>query len=344
MACSLFALCSVFSWYPVRRSAGGYGPDWNQALAWELLRWNLWAPLAGLILRWERRLPSWRPARARIAILYGGALLVAPAIHSALLVAIYFPFVAGHVAAFLRYRSFVLVTDYLTGIVVCGLVLGLAHARGYYLRLREEELRTSHLETQLAQAQLEALKMQLHPHFLFNTLHAISALQTEDPDGAQSMMARLADFLRLTLENSGVHEVRLEREVDFLSRYLEIERVRFPRLAVSLDIDPGTLDASVPNLILQPIVENAIRHGIAATAAPGRIEIGSARRGESLLLRVRDTGPGLGGNGHSAEGIGLRNTRARLDRMYGDASRLSLDNVAGGGLEVTIEMPFVNRQ
>ena len=341
VACSLFALCSVFAWYPVRRSVGGYGPDWNQALLWELLRWNLWVPLAAVILWCERRLSSWQSNRVHATLLYGAALLIFPVIHSVLLTAIYFPITSAHIAGFFRYRFFVLIADFLTGVVVCGLVLGLAHARSNYVQLRDEEVRTSRLEVQLAQAQLEALKMQLHPHFLFNTLNAISALQTEDADAAQRMMARLADFLRLTLENSGVQEVTLKREVDFLSRYLEIERIRFPnRLTVRMDVDPATLDARVPNLILQPIVENAIRHGIAATAAPGRVEIGATKQAQSLLLRVRDTGPGLVGNGSSTEGIGLRNTRARLERLYGDTSDVSLENCAGGGLQVTIKIPF----
>jgi len=340
-ACSLFAICSVFTWYPARRSVSGYGPDWNQALAWELLRWNLWVPLAALILWCERRWPSSRAGRSQLPILYVASLVVFPAMHTLLLAGIYFPIASVNVAGFLRYRSFVLITDLLTGVVVCALVLGLAHARSYYVRLRDEELRASRLEAQLAQAELEALKMQLHPHFLFNTLNAISALQTDDAEGAQRMMARLADFLRLTLENSGVQEVALRREVDFLTRYLEIERIRFPhRLTVRMDVDPVALDARVPNLILQPIVENAIRHGIAASAAPGQVEIRATRQNQSLILRVRDTGPGLVQNGNSSEGIGLRNTRARLDRLYGSESDLSFENCASGGLEVKITIPF----
>jgi len=195
----------------------------------------------------------------------------------------------------------------------------------------------------------------------------VAALQLEDPETARRMLVRLSDFLRATLENAGVHEVSLEREVDFVSRYLEIERVRFPkRLAVEIRIDPGTRDALVPNLILQPIVENAIRHGIAAKACAGRVEIHARRRNGSLQLRVRDTGPGLNGanpqalhlvcggrngrghdgSGHNGgysggyNGRGLAITRARLERTYGAASRLSLRNAPGGGLEVEIEIPF----
>jgi signal transduction histidine kinase len=332
LACSLFAFASVFGWYPARHAASGYGPDWYQALLWELVRWNLWLPLAAVIMRWARR--------PRAILWHCVAGLSFPALHSVLLIAIYAPLSPVRISTFWRYRSFIVFADFLTGIIVCVLILGLAHARNYYVQFRDEELKAYHLEAQLAQAQLEALKMQLHPHFLFNTLNAISALQTENLEAAQRMVVRLSEFLRLTLENSGVQEVTVEREVDFLSRYLEIERIRFPaRLTVGMHIEPDTLGAQVPNLILQPIVENAIRHGIAAYAAPGRVDISTSKRDKSLFLSVRDTGPGLKSNG--TEGIGLTNTRARLQRLYGSKSRLSLENAVGGGLEVTIEIPFV---
>jgi two-component system LytT family sensor kinase len=271
-------------------------------------------------------------------IRHAASALFFPALHIALLLAAYFPFSPAGLVALLRHRAYVLIPDYLTGIVICGLMLGLAHAW-------REQARAAQLETQLAQAQLEALKMQLHPHFLFNTLNAVAALQLEDPETARRMLVRLSDFLRATLENAGVHEVSLSREVDFVSRYLEIERVRFPKkLAVEIEIDPGARDALVPNLILQPIVENAIRHGIAAKACAGRVQIQAGRRNGSLQLRVRDTGPGLNGapqpvgGGHSGRGLAI--TRARLERMYGAAACLSLRNAPGGGLEVEIEIPF----
>jgi len=320
---SAFAVCNAYSWYPARHMAAGYSPAWWQAVAWELFRWNLWLPIAALVMQLQDRLHMRRAAALAVS------MLLFPLLHTVLLTALYFSAAPpGVVTMFLRYRSFVLFADFLSGIVVCGMVLGLAHAR-----------RATRLEAQLARAQLDALRMQLHPHFLFNTLHAISALQTEDPETAQRMLVRLADFLRLTLENSAVQEVSLRREIDFLSRYLEIERMRFPqRLAVEFAVDPAMLDARVPNLILQPIVENAIRHGIAAKASPGRLEVGASRRNGSLLLRVRDTGPGL--TAPPTEGIGLANTRERLGRLYGTASRLSLENAPGGGLEVIIEIPL----
>ena len=227
---------------------------------------------------------------------------------------------------------------------IYGLLLLLNQVFRYYRRFREGELRSSQLETQLTQAQLQALKMQLHPHFLFNTLHSISALIRRDPDAADKMIARLGDFLRLTLENSGAQEVSLQKELEFLKCYLEIERVRFrDRLTTRLDIEPRALDASVPNLILQPIVENAIRHGVAPRSAPGHVEI-SAKRGErALRIQVRDNGPGLSAitapDDGFREGLGLTNTRARLARLYGAAHRFELEDAPGGGLLVTLEIP-----
>jgi sensor histidine kinase YesM len=203
------------------------------------------------------------------------------------------------------------------------------------------------LEGQLSQAQLQALKMQLHPHFLFNTLHSISALLNKDKEAARQMIARLGDFLRLTLENSGAQEVTLQQEIEFLVCYLEIQRIRFQdRLTTSLDVEAEALDAQVPNLILQPIVENAIRHGISQRSTPGRIEIQAKHRNGVLRIQVRDNGPGLPVNrSHEKlfqKGLGLANTQTRLERLYGGEHRFELTNDPAGGLIVTLEIPAPN--
>src|SRR5215469_11883075 len=211
----------------------------------------------------------------------------------------------------------------------------------YYSRYREGELRAAHLSAQLAEAQLQALRMQLHPHFLFNTLNAISTLVHKDPEIADRMIARLSDLLRLTLENVGVQEVRLAQELEFLDRYLEIERMRFPdRLEVRMRIAPETLDARAPYLILQPLVENAIRHGIAPRSTPGTVEIRSECKDGRLILEVRDDGPGISPDRILKDGVGISSTRARLERLYGAAHQLELRNAAEGGLVVTLAMPF----
>jgi two-component system, LytTR family, sensor kinase len=227
---------------------------------------------------------------------------------------------------------------------IYGLILLLNQVFRYYRRYREGELRASQLENRLTHAQLQALKMQLHPHFLFNTLHSISALLHRDPETADRMIARLGDFLRLTLDNSGAQEVSLQKELEFLKCYLDIERVRFQdRLTTSLDVEPRALDSRVPNLILQPIVENALRHGLSQRAAPGHLEISAKRDNGSLRIQVKDNGPGLsaitGSKTNKREGLGLSNTKARLEQLYGAAHRFSIENAPGGGLVVTLEIP-----
>jgi signal transduction histidine kinase len=220
-------------------------------------------------------------------------------------------------------------------------ILALAHVLNYYRQLRERELRSSQLEARLAQTQLQILKMQLHPHFLFNTLNAISALIHKDVELADRMIARLGDLLRTTLDSAGIQEVPLAQELAFIEPYLEIEQARLgPRLSVYLDIDPAARNASVPNLILQPLVENAIRHGIAPRAEPGTIEIHAQRQNGFLHLTVQDDGPGMRTPVDSVPGIGLANTRARLEKLYGAGQRLELSNRPQGGLHVDITIPF----
>jgi LytS/YehU family sensor histidine kinase len=220
-----------------------------------------------------------------------------------------------------------------------------SHTFNYYRSFRRGELNAAQLRTQLAQAQLEALKMQLQPHFLFNTLHSISALLNKDVEGARTMITRLGDFLRLTLENSGAQEVPLQQEIEFLNGYLEIERIRFQdRLTTNVDIDPAVLDVRVPNLILQPIVENAMRHAVATNPKAGRIEIVATARNGMLRIEVRDNGPGLPlapATSALKHGVGLANTRARLERLYGSNHRFELANRPAGGFIVTLEIPRV---
>lgn len=214
----------------------------------------------------------------------------------------------------------------------------------YYQRYRDRELRTSVLETQLARAQLQALKVQLHPHFLFNTLNSVSELMHQDVRVAERVITRLSDLLRMTLENIGTQEVTLRDEFEFVKGYLEIEQMRFQdRLRVTYDIASETLDARVPNLLLQPLVENAIRHGISKSSRAGLIWIKSEKQGDRVILTVRDNGPGLKANGHSPAanfGIGLSTTRARLEVLYNHNHTLSLNNLPEGGLEVRIDVPY----
>jgi two-component system, LytTR family, sensor kinase len=223
------------------------------------------------------------------------------------------------------------------------LLILMSHVLNYYNSYRKGRLQAAQLRTELVQAQLEALKMQVHPHFLFNTLHSISALLNKDVGAARSMIMRLGDFLRMTLENAGAQEIPLQQEMEFLNGYLEIERVRFQdRLTTLVNVDPLMLDVPVPNLILQPIVENAMRHAIATHSDCGRIEITVASRNGALRIQVKDNGPGLSLEQNETllrKGLGLANTRARLERLYGADHLLELTNDPAGGLIVTLEIP-----
>lgn len=212
-----------------------------------------------------------------------------------------------------------------------------------YKRFRDRALRASQLEARLAKAQLEVLKGQLHPHFLFNTLNAISTLVHRDPRAADEMITRLSDLLRMSLDSIGVQEVRLRQEVDFLSRYLDIQRTRFQdRLKVDINVPEHLLQVFVPNQVLQPIAENAIKHGLAARPECGRIEVTARQSGSWLELAVRDDGPGfrLGPEGLPMRGIGLRNTRERLRELYGAGAVLTLSNHPDGGAVVRLRLPI----
>jgi LytS/YehU family sensor histidine kinase len=186
--------------------------------------------------------------------------------------------------------------------------------------------------------------MQLNPHFLFNSLHSISSLMHRDVDAADRMIARLGELLRAALNTSGAQEITLRRELDFLTRYLEIEQIRFgARLRFEIDAPPETLEAKVPNLILQPLVENAVRHGVEPHSRPGVIELMARRQDDTLALEVWDNGDGLP-NGPAAERVGLSNTRARLQALYGAAHQFEMVSPRCGGLSVRLLIPFRTAQ
>jgi LytS/YehU family sensor histidine kinase len=240
------------------------------------------------------------------------------------------------------YKFFVTVNVHLSILIYMG-VVGIASAYRYYQKYRERELQASQLEARLAQSRLQVLKMQLHPHFLFNTLNAISELIYKDAESADRMLTDLSDLLRLSFENLEVQEIPLKQELEFLEKYLEIEQMRFhDRLAVNMSISPDALDASVPNMILQPLVENAIKHGIAPRSSGGRIDINAARSNGHLEIEVSDDGLGVpfGDLENLPEGVGLSNTRRRLRHLYGNNHRFGLKKLETGGLEVSLEIPF----
>ena len=229
------------------------------------------------------------------------------------------------------------------GMLAYGGTVVVAHAIEYHKQVKAARTRESELSAQLAQAQLAALKMQIHPHFLFNTLNSVSALLHKDLEGADRMIARLSDFLRMTLRSSGTSVVTLAQEMDFLKTYLEIENIRFQdNLRVEIDIDDAVSGAKVPNLILQPLVENAVRHGTSRQTGVGRLSIRADRAGDRLHIAIEDNGPGPNGLQRSnGNGVGLTNTRARLEQFYGEFQLDIKESAAGHGTIVTMKVPYL---
>lgn len=221
-------------------------------------------------------------------------------------------------------------------------VIGVVHAIQFYRRFRAREIQAERLRTQLAEARLAALSSQLRPHFLFNTLQGISTLMYRDAPAADAMLARLSDLLRRSLTQPHRHEVPLAEELATLEDYVGIVRIRFQdRLVVETATEPDAASALVPRFLLQPLVENALEHGIARRAGAGRIEVRAAREGDALVLSVIDDGAGLApAPGFPAEGIGLGNTRLRLEELYGEAHALTLEPLRAGGLRVRVAIPW----
>jgi len=213
------------------------------------------------------------------------------------------------------------------------------HAIEFHQRVREREVLAARLQARLSQAQLDALASRLHPHFLFNTLQGISTLVYRDPAAADAMLGHLSTLLRRALSRGPGHEVTLEEELALLEEYLAIVQVRFgDRVMVEREVDSSALGALVPQLLLQPLVENAIEHGVARRAGAGRIGIRVVREGGQLRIAVTDDGPGL--ERPAREGVGLGSTRLRLGELYGEAGSLALERGAAGGLVARVTLPF----
>ena len=322
----------------------GMGTTWLKHLWWQAMEWYAWALLSVLIFRVCRMIhKSGGLGRQFLGQLAAGAGFVL--LHMCILTTgAWIEARVLHTGASWFWLFKIVLTNFThEEVLTYAAIVTVWHALDYHRKFREREGRAAELEAHLAQARLQALKMQLHPHFLFNTLNGIAALNYEDPQAANRMLARLGELLRLTLDDHGAPEVSLRQELEFTRRYLELEQIRLgDRLTVHLDIAPEALDAGVPNLLLQPLVENAIRHGIAPYSARGEISIHAQRNNGALHLRVADNGPGPAGNPRPSDGpgVGLKNTRARLRQLYGDAQRLELKNAEHGGGLIEITLPF----
>jgi signal transduction histidine kinase len=308
--------------------------------------WYSWACLTPAILWLSRRFPLDRQHWPLSVPVHLAGVFVATTLHVVMAVASRMAtyWIIGEPTSTWRMeaqRMFFLNFDW--EMMTYWAIVGLSHALSYHREAQSRTLRASQLETRLVEAQLQALQRQLQPHFLFNTLNTISALMHRDVEAADAMIARLSDLLRMSLDMVGVQEVSLKEELDFLSKYLEIERTRFrDRLTVVFDVQPDTFDALVPNLLLQPLVENAIKHGIGPRPAPGTITIRSRRVGSMVELVVQDDGVGLSAARLSDfnRGIGLSNTRSRLEHLYGSLHRFEFRQPPQGGLLVLIEIPL----
>ena len=317
------------------------------ALRLNLVQFYVWAVLSPLVFRFSRRFPiELRPLNVRNLLLYFPALISFAGIHQVIHLAVLWSITPRwrqkYPALIDCYRAYFAFGFYIDLIIALLIVIAV-HTLLYYQSFRASELAQSSLKAQLAQAQLRAFKMQLHPHFLFNTLHSISSLVLEDPPKANSMIARLGDFLRLTIDNSDQQLVTLKEETEFLRCYLDIEQVRFgDRLTVTFELEPQTLSAQVPHLILQPMVENAIQHAIAPRSARGHINIEAKRLNSLLRVAISDNGPGISSNANLPwkQGVGLTNGRTRLQQIYGPDFRFELMNTKGGGVTAFMEIPF----
>jgi sensor histidine kinase YesM len=315
--------------------------SWAQLLAWNITISSIWSLLTPIVYELARRYSfdraSWRLSLA-IHIVASVILTSVGALALVLLNPVItwtkepsVPFLA-HVLS----RTFMDIQRYWYVVLI-------TQAIAYYGKYQERQLVSSQLEAQLARAQLEVLKIQLEPHFLFNTLNSIAALARHDGEAAEHMTLQLADLLRMSLDGVGVHEVPLHQELTFLQKYIDIQQVRFhDRLSVETEIDPPTLDTLVPNFILQPLVENAIRHGIGPRRTPGWIRISTWRDHDDVWMEIRDNGVGLtrGRGLMPQEGVGLRNTRGRLQQLYNEDHAMVLEDAPGGGCTVKIRVPY----
>jgi len=327
--------------------AGLYLSD-RGALPWTSLLWYLvatasWAPFYPLVVRWTETDLAAGLTRRRQALRHlARALLVTSALSLSLyglrnLARLLF---GGPPFPFRQVLDLELAGGLIADLIVYGALVGGTVAVAISRQLRAREVEASRLEAALAQTELRLLKAQLDPHFLFNTLHAITAQIHADPAVAEAMTCRLSDFLRVSLAADGVQQVTLASELEHLQSYVEIQRLRFRgRFDARLEIEPEALAGLMPSLLLQPLVENVVKHGVAVRAEPVHAVIRAGRRGGRLRLEIEDDGPGLA-PGPPAAGIGLANTRARLAKLYGGDQRLELENLAAGGLLVVVELPW----
>jgi signal transduction histidine kinase len=318
------------------------------ALVFAMPFWYLWALMVPAAVFMARRLPIDRARWMSRTVLHLAIALAFAFAHSTVMFSIQWlaqpsgTMDLGEKSLFAMLMVFV-AYEFTSNMLAYGTIVGVTHAIGFYHRFRERQLVAIQLETQLARAQVDALRMQLNPHFLFNAMNSIAMLiRHQERDEAVRTVAGLSDLLRYVLEDTREQEVPLRQELEFVKQYLAIEEVRFrDRLEVRIAAAPDTLDAMVPNLILQPLVENAVRHGIAKRAAARLVTVSTRQMDGELVLEVSDDGPGLA-KAPSTErnGVGLSNTQERLRQLYGPRQTFDIANAPSQGTVVRLTMPF----
>ncbi len=309
-----------------------------------LAQWYIWGAFAPVIVALDRRLPAARDAILERALLHIPLSFLFTALYTyAFDGACALMGLPNEFAFSLRPLQAAFDGAFHWNVLVYWLIIGVYSAWDYAKVLRERQVRAAELERLLAESRLNTLRTQLHPHFLFNTLNAVSAHVRRDPDVAERMLEQLGGLLRLSLEHAGEQEIPLKRELAFLDRYLALQKVRFEdRLDIQMSIEPATLSCLAPTFMLQPLVENAIQHGVVSRTAPGLVRISVWRDRSALRLQVIDDGPGLPEGWHleTHQGVGLCNTMARLRNLYGADHEFSIANRAGGGVSVDISFPL----
>jgi two-component system LytT family sensor kinase len=316
---------------------------WAQAITYSLGDWYAWAIVSVPVLRFARRFPPDANHPWRIAAIHLAGALVASFAYVVLRSAVgeAHSLLIGEPVTFGEVFQPLLVKTFPFNLLIYGVIISVSHAIDYYRKYHERTVHSLELEKHLAEARLQSLLRQLKPHFLFNTLNGIASLMHRDVDAADRMLVRLSELLRLTMNRTGQPLTSVREEMAFIQKYLEIERIRFSdRLSVSLAVQPDALDLEVPSLIVQPLVENAIRHGIEPHPRPGFIDVAVSRVGDAVEVCVRDNGGGIPEGGFKREGIGLGNTRARLRELYGERHRFELANHPNGGLLVRLTLPI----
>jgi two-component system, LytTR family, sensor kinase len=320
-----FAVSSSLTYRSTGRPA-----NWSLSITRSLSEWWLWALLTPVVVGLARRFPLHGQQRWRNAAVHGISGIVM-AVGKTLADREVFALLTG-------FRVYFLVSTLALQFVIYAVLVAAAHGLEYYHRSRERE----QLEARLTETRLQLLSMQLQPHFLFNTLNTIAELVHHEPDTADRMIAGLSDLLRRALDMGTTPEIPLGAELDLLDRYLDIQKARFgDRLHVRLTVDQRARQAAVPVLLLQPLVENAIRHGLAARVDSGRIDIHARVAEGMVVIEVTDDGPGQGQNpAPGPERVGLGNTRERLEALYPGRSHMELTRMPGGGARLALRIPF----